>query len=62
MYIIFLGTHLLNVAATDADGDAIEYSLEGANIEYLNIDHRSGDIKTARIIDREKIVSTFNIS
>ena len=50
----------MSVEATDSEGDAIEYSLSGENKEYLSIDHRSGEITAAKVIDREKTVSRNN--
>ena len=54
-----LGTFILRSTATDYEGDEIVYSIEGDTNGYFQIDPKNGDLKTARIIDKESLVSTI---
>ncbi|XP_066928446.1 cadherin-related family member 1-like [Clytia hemisphaerica] len=50
-----VGTFILRSTATDYEGDEIVYSIEGDTNGYFQIDPKNGDLKTARIIDKESL-------
>ena len=45
------GTVLANYSATDADGDTVTYSLDGANKKSFMIDAATGDLMTLESLD-----------
>lgn len=51
-----IGTHLMKSNAYDPDGDELEYSIIGRHKRYVNIDKKSGNVTTAQVIDRERVV------
>lgn len=53
-----VGTSVLRVEATDADGDALDYSIWGGqNHNHFSLGFSSGVLKTSRSLDREKVES-----
>ena len=49
-----MGTFVLRIEATDADGDPLDYSIHETN-NYFSINAISGEVKTAKKLDRETI-------
>ncbi|KAI5739538.1 hypothetical protein M8J77_020494 [Diaphorina citri] len=50
------GSYVLNVQATDADLDPkLRFYLTGENSDHFSLDANTGELKTARGLDREKI-------
>lgn len=56
-----IGTHVKTVTARDKEGDSIKYSLIGDTNGYFAIDAITGELTTARIIDREKLDNNYAI-
>ena len=58
---LFSGTFILRSTATDYEGDEIVYSIEGDQNGFFQINPENGDLQTAKIIDRESLVSIYFI-
>jgi len=47
----------LRSTATDYEGDAIVYSIEDDTNGFFKINPKTGDLRTAKVIDSESLVS-----
>ena len=50
-----LSTLVLTVAATDSDGDAITFSLQGETHNYFNLNPTTGALTVQNELDREAV-------
>ena len=51
----FLGTDIMTAYATDSNGDTLLYQINNDLGHYFAINRDTGDIKIAKVIDKEKL-------